>query len=196
MPIKPLPPVQAQLHRSRWPFLLSYFLPLCSSPTRVAQLLPTPPPHQQQQQLPLHHTSTLNPRRVYDNTREPLSITTTTINFKRFIVKSGLVFWFLDQVEEVVMWRKGWKVTGVWMASYAFLCALNLCSYAPNNISYIELGYFPRLILLIPHTILLAIILSTHPSTSPQPPTTTTTTSQQQQQQPTQAPPPENSIAR
>jgi hypothetical protein len=75
--------------------------------------------------------ATSNPRKVHDNTpvpllttREPLSISTTTINFKRFVAKSGPAFWFLDRVEEVVMWRKGWKVTGVWMAGYAFLCAL------------------------------------------------------------------------
>ncbi|KIM71444.1 hypothetical protein PILCRDRAFT_17074 [Piloderma croceum F 1598] len=122
--------------------------------------------------------ATSNPRRVYSNTpvpllttRELLSITTTTINFKRFVAKSGPAFWFLDRVEEVVMWRKGWKVTGVWMAGYAFLC------------------YFPRLILLLPHTILLAIILSTHPSTSLSPPTANS-----QPAAPTQAPP-ENSIA-
>jgi hypothetical protein len=57
------------------------------------------------------------------STRDPLSIPTTTINFKRFVSKSGPVFWFQDRVEEVVMWRRGWKVTGVWMACYAFLCA-------------------------------------------------------------------------
>ena len=54
--------------------------------------------------------------------RDPLSIPTTTVNFKRFVSKSGPVFWFQDRVEEVVMWRRGWKVTGVWMCVYAFLC--------------------------------------------------------------------------
>ncbi|EGO19202.1 hypothetical protein SERLADRAFT_479565 [Serpula lacrymans var. lacrymans S7.9] len=44
------------------------------------------------------------------------------------------------------MWRKGWQITGVWMAAYAFLC------------------YFPRLVLLVPHAILLGILLATYPS--------------------------------
>ena len=57
--------------------------------------------------------------------REPLSIPTTTVNFKRFVSKCGPVFWFQDRVEEVIMWRK-WKVTGVWMAVYAFLCVFTL----------------------------------------------------------------------
>lgn len=54
--------------------------------------------------------------------RDPLSIPITTVNFRRFVSKSGPVFWFQDRVEEVVMWRRGWQVTGVWMAAYAFIC--------------------------------------------------------------------------
>lgn len=55
--------------------------------------------------------------------RDPLSIPITTVNFKRFVSKVGPVFWLQDRLEEIVMWRKGSKYTGVWMATYAFLCA-------------------------------------------------------------------------
>ena len=58
--------------------------------------------------------------------RDPLSIPITTVNFRRFVSKSGPVFWLQDRVEEVVMWRKGNRYTAVWMGVYAFLCASSL----------------------------------------------------------------------
>ncbi|KAF9806839.1 hypothetical protein IEO21_08519 [Rhodonia placenta] len=78
--------------------------------------------------------------------RDPLSIPITTVNFKRFVSKVGPVFWLQDRLEEIVMWRKGSKYTGVWMATYAFLC------------------YFPRLFLLLPYVIVLSVIIATHPA--------------------------------
>ncbi|KIK43400.1 hypothetical protein CY34DRAFT_81842 [Suillus luteus UH-Slu-Lm8-n1] len=86
------------------------------------------------------------------STRDPLSIPITTVNFRRFVARVGPVFWLQDRVEEVLMWRCGWKYTGVWIVSYAFLC------------------YFPRMVLLIPHAILAAIMLSTYPTPSSSPP--------------------------
>ncbi|TFK34174.1 integral peroxisomal membrane peroxin-domain-containing protein [Crucibulum laeve] len=93
-----------------------------------------------------------NPRRKADpgrptllSSRDPLSIPIMTTNFKRFVTKVGPVFWMQDRVEEIMLWKRGWKVTGTWMAVYAFLC------------------YFPRFILLIPHVALIAIILATYP---------------------------------
>jgi hypothetical protein len=56
------------------------------------------------------------------STKDPLSIPITTANFRRFVAKVGPVFWLQDRVEEVVTWKKGWKVTCAWMAAYAFLC--------------------------------------------------------------------------
>lgn len=56
------------------------------------------------------------------STRDPLSIPTTTANFGRFVPKVGPIFWLQDRIEEIVMWKRGWKVTTVWMAIYAFLC--------------------------------------------------------------------------
>ncbi|KAL4251207.1 Peroxisomal Membrane Protein PEX28-32 [Abortiporus biennis] len=79
-------------------------------------------------------------------TKDPLSIPITTVNFRRFVSKSGPIFWLQDRLEEIVMWRKGPLYTSVWMAAYGFLC------------------YFPRLILLLPIVILLGIVLATDPS--------------------------------
>lgn len=65
-----------------------------------------------------------NPRKTSNLTSSmvPLSLPTTTANFRRFAAKCGPVFWFQDRVEEVVLWRKGWKVTTAWMCAYAFIC--------------------------------------------------------------------------
>ncbi|KAL1659847.1 integral peroxisomal membrane peroxin-domain-containing protein [Schizophyllum commune] len=81
--------------------------------------------------------------------RDPLSIQITTINFKRFIEVVGPVFWLQDRIEEILFWRKGAKVTGVWMAAYAFICL------------------YPRLLLVLPNIVLIALILL--PSTSAAP---------------------------
>ena len=56
------------------------------------------------------------------STRDPLSVPTTTVNFRRFISRLGPVFWLQDRVEEIVTWKKGWKVTVIWMIAYSFLC--------------------------------------------------------------------------
>ncbi|GJE88805.1 hypothetical protein PsYK624_048920 [Phanerochaete sordida] len=80
------------------------------------------------------------------STRDPLSIPITTANFRRFVAKVGPVFWLQDRLEEIVMWRRGWKYTTVWMCAYTFLC------------------YYPRLALLLPVVFLLGAILGTHPA--------------------------------
>ncbi|KAI9508883.1 integral peroxisomal membrane peroxin-domain-containing protein [Russula earlei] len=97
-------------------------------------------------QIPANASSE-HPRRVPHllSTRDPLSVPTTTLNFRRFISRIGPVFWLQDRIEEIVTWRKGWKVTMMWMVAYSFLC------------------YFPRLILLLPNIIALTIIIVAHP---------------------------------
>jgi len=55
-------------------------------------------------------------------TRDPLTIPIVTANFRRFIPKVGPIFWLQDRIEEVLMWKRGWKVTTTWIAAYAFLC--------------------------------------------------------------------------
>jgi len=78
-------------------------------------------------QIPTNQ-STENPRNVSQlmSTRDPLSVPITTVNFRRFISRIGPVFWLQDRVEEIITWRKGWKVTVLWMAIYSFLCQLDL----------------------------------------------------------------------
>ena len=56
------------------------------------------------------------------STRDPLSIPITTVNFRRFVARAGPIFWLQDRVEEIVLWKRSWKYTLVWMAAYAFLC--------------------------------------------------------------------------
>jgi hypothetical protein len=65
-----------------------------------------------------------NPRNVSQllSTRDPLSVPTTTVNFRRFVSRVGTVFWLQDRIEEILTWKKGWKVTVLWMIAYSFLC--------------------------------------------------------------------------
>ena len=76
--------------------------------------------------IPNH--SNENPRNVSQlmSTRDPLSVPITTVNFRRFISRIGPVFWLQDRIEVIITWRKGWKVTVLWMAIYSFLCQLDL----------------------------------------------------------------------
>lgn len=70
------------------------------------------------------------------STRDPLSIPIITVNFKRFTSKIGPVYWMQDRIEEIVTWKKGWKVTAVWMSAYAFLCERTpCCALSRVNIS-------------------------------------------------------------
>ncbi|KAJ6520846.1 integral peroxisomal membrane peroxin-domain-containing protein [Mycena capillaripes] len=86
------------------------------------------------------------------SSRDPLSVPILTVNFKRFIERVGPIFWLQDRIEEIVLWKRGWKVTSTWIAAYAFFC------------------YFPRLLFLLPQLILIGIILATHPETTHKPP--------------------------
>jgi len=80
------------------------------------------------------NTPSENPRNVSRllSTRDPLSVPVTTTNFRRFISKIGPMFWLQDRIEEIVTWRKGWKVTVMWMTGYSFLCELGLSCCVAN----------------------------------------------------------------
>ncbi|KAF8994734.1 integral peroxisomal membrane peroxin-domain-containing protein [Cyathus striatus] len=92
--------------------------------------------------------------------RDPLSLPIMTSNFKRFVAKVGPVFWLQDRVEEVLFWRRGWRLLGFgWLVMRFCVRGFVLLLY----------GYFPRMILLLPHLILIGIILSTY--RYPPPPT-------------------------
>lgn len=62
------------------------------------------------------------------SSRDPLSVPILTVNFKRFIERVGPVFWLQDRIEEIIFWKRGWKVTGVWIAAYAFFCMFSFSS--------------------------------------------------------------------
>ena len=57
------------------------------------------------------------------SSRDPISIPLMTTNFKRFVSVIGPVFWLQDRIEEILLWKRGWLRTTVWMTSYAFLCS-------------------------------------------------------------------------
>ena len=100
-------------------------------------------------------------------TRDPLSIPITTVNFRRFVSKVGPIFWLQDRIEEILMWKRGWKVTTVWMAAYAFFCKPLLPVRSFSTRAELCQGFFPRLILLIPNALLVAILLRTYPAQAP-----------------------------
>ncbi|KAF8550194.1 hypothetical protein OG21DRAFT_1487939 [Imleria badia] len=79
------------------------------------------------------------------STRDPLSVPIMTANFRRFVCRVSPLFWLQDRVEEIILWKKGWKRTTVWLAVFGFFC------------------YFPRMALLIPHIVLLGIMLAYYP---------------------------------
>ncbi|KAG9124584.1 hypothetical protein FRC07_011034 [Ceratobasidium sp. 392] len=91
-------------------------------------------------------TSTGNAKLL--SNRDSLSIQITTANFRRFVSRSGPVFWFQDRVEEIFLWRCGWQYTVAWGCAYAFLC------------------FYPRVLLILPQLVLLAILLLNHPGTA------------------------------
>ncbi|KAI6030596.1 hypothetical protein F5J12DRAFT_801609 [Pisolithus orientalis] len=78
--------------------------------------------------------------------RDPLSLPIMTNNFRRFVAKVGPVFWLQDRIEEIILWKRGWKRTAVWLAVYGFIC------------------YYPKFILLLPHVLLLGIMLAYYPA--------------------------------
>ncbi|CAE6383724.1 unnamed protein product [Rhizoctonia solani] len=79
--------------------------------------------------------------------RDSLSIQITTANFRRFVSRSGPVFWFQDRVEEIVLWKRGWSYTASWGCAYVFLCI------------------YPRILLILPQLTLLTIMLINYPGT-------------------------------
>jgi len=101
------------------------------------------------------------------STRDPLSVQIMSANFRRFVSRVGPVFWLQDRVEEIILWKKGWKRTTVWLAAYGFFCAslspLSSRAYSPRA------GQFPRMALLIPHVVLLGVMLCYYPDPGAQP---------------------------
>ncbi|KAI3487348.1 hypothetical protein L1887_48769 [Cichorium endivia] len=83
------------------------------------------------------------PRLPVAQNKEPLSLPTTTKNFRGFVQKSGPMFWFQDGVEATLMWQDtSWTL--MWMAIWAVI------------------SIYPWLLLLAPSTILSVILIMTH----------------------------------
>ena len=89
--------------------LLSSALP--GGPT-ITGLSAAPPPTS----LSPHSTGSLL------SSKDPLSVPILTVNFRRFVSCVGPVFWLQDRIEEIVTWKKGWKVTCSWLSAYGFFC--------------------------------------------------------------------------
>ncbi|KAH0826222.1 hypothetical protein J3R83DRAFT_5680 [Lanmaoa asiatica] len=119
--------------------LLSASIPASISPTTsiIASAIAAPNPRV--------------PSNTLLSTRDPLSVPIMTANFRRFVSKVGPLFWLQDRIEEIILWKKGWKRTAVWLAAYGFFC------------------YFPRMALLIPHIVLLGVMLYYYPDPGAQP---------------------------
>ncbi|KAF8881838.1 hypothetical protein CPB84DRAFT_1817224 [Gymnopilus junonius] len=135
----PSPPPSPSTSRIRRPSLLSSTATSLSSPTLsfIPQLLLS---------ASLPPTKKSEPENVILlSSGDPLSLPIMSTNFKRFVSIIGPVFWLQDRIEEIVLWKRGWMRTAVWMAAYSFLC------------------FYPRVILLLPHIILIGVILATYP---------------------------------
>ncbi|GAA5965801.1 hypothetical protein JCM8115_003008 [Rhodotorula mucilaginosa] len=75
--------------------------------------------------------------------KEALSLQATSVNFRRFVQKSGPIFVAQDAVESVVRWEDAAK-TSFFAAAWAILC------------------YWPSLVVLIPNVVLVSILLTTY----------------------------------
>ncbi|GAA5973145.1 hypothetical protein JCM11641_006291 [Rhodosporidiobolus odoratus] len=75
--------------------------------------------------------------------KEPLSLQSTTVNFRRFVQKSGPIFVAQDAVEAVFRWEDPAK-TVFFAAVYGFIC------------------YRPLLALFIPSLVLISVLLASH----------------------------------
>ncbi|TNY18303.1 Proteophosphoglycan ppg4 [Rhodotorula diobovata] len=75
--------------------------------------------------------------------KEALSLGSTTVNFRRFVQKSGPIFVAQDAVEAVLRWEDPAK-TVFFASAWALLC------------------YWPSLVIFVPNLVLVAVLLSTY----------------------------------
>ncbi|GAA5905759.1 Pex29p [Sporobolomyces salmoneus] len=106
-------------------------------------------------------SSTIGPQPTVQSGKEPLSLQATSVNFRRFVQKSGPVFVAQDAAEAVFRWEDPPK-TVFFALCWAFIC------------------WYPPLVLFIPNLVLVAVLLTTYnarqghnpPPDSPRGPTT------------------------
>ncbi|EPQ27380.1 uncharacterized protein PFL1_04919 [Pseudozyma flocculosa PF-1] len=95
------------------------------------------------------------PRLPISQTKEPLSLPTTTKNFRGFVQKSGPIFFFQDGVQATLVWQDtSWTL--MWMAIWAVI------------------SIYPWTLVLMPSTVLAFILISTHRARFEDPMTTAT----------------------
>ncbi|GAA99419.1 hypothetical protein E5Q_06116 [Mixia osmundae IAM 14324] len=75
--------------------------------------------------------------------KAPLSLQTTTVNFRNFVQKSGPIFYVQDGVESIIRWEDPIKTV------FCGCCWVVLCLH-------------PMLLLLLPNVIIITILLVTH----------------------------------
>ncbi|GAA5921172.1 hypothetical protein JCM1841_001184 [Sporobolomyces salmonicolor] len=75
--------------------------------------------------------------------KEPLSLQATSVNFRRFVQKSGPIFVAQDAAEAVLRWEDPTK-TVFFAGAWAFLC------------------WCPQLVLFVPSLVLVAVLLTTY----------------------------------
>ncbi|GAA6009492.1 hypothetical protein JCM11491_003577 [Sporobolomyces phaffii] len=88
-------------------------------------------------------SSTVGPQPTVQSGKEPLSLQATSVNFRRFVQKSGPVFVAQDAAEAVFRWEDPPK-TIFFAASWAFLC------------------WYPPLVVFIPNLVLISVLLTTY----------------------------------
>ncbi|GAA5856594.1 hypothetical protein JCM5353_008526 [Sporobolomyces roseus] len=88
-------------------------------------------------------STSLGPQPTVQSGKEPLSLQATSVNFRRFVQKSGPVFVAQDAAESLFRWENPPK-TIFFAVAWAFLC------------------WYPPLVLFIPNIILASILLTTY----------------------------------
>ena len=83
------------------------------------------------------------PRLPTARRKAPLSVATTSINFRGFVQKSGPLFYFQDNVESTIMWDD-WPWTCMWMGVWAVL------------------ALHPRLFFAVPPAVVVVILCGTY----------------------------------
>lgn len=88
------------------------------------------------------------PKLSVQDGKEPLSMTTTTNNFRRFVQKAGPIFVFQDKVESIIKWENPIH-TILTMVVYSIVCL------------------YPQLIILAPQVVIVTILVSTYQKRHP-----------------------------
>ena len=112
--------------------------------------------------------TTYSPRSKMDQTtpllssKDPISLPIMTNSFKRFVNVVGPVFWLQDRIEEIGLWKRGTSWTTCWMVGYTLLCMFTIKNILERT-DYRRTGFYPRLVFLVPHLVLIGAILATYP---------------------------------